>query len=91
MSGPAVTINNAATLTPNFVAPEVSTTTPLTLRLTVSDGSAQATDDVVITIIDTTVVAPPPSGGGGGGSLGGGEVALLGLLALLRRRSRSHA
>ena len=91
VSGPAVTINNAATLTPNFVAPEVSTTTPLTLRLTVSDGSAQATDDVVITIIDTTVVAPPPSGGGGGGSLGGGEVALLGLLALLRRRSRSHA
>ncbi|MFP2906894.1 myxosortase-dependent M36 family metallopeptidase [Pyxidicoccus sp. 3LFB2] len=51
VSGPAVTLTNANTLSPSFTAPEVTADTNLVLRLTVSDGTATATDTVTVRII----------------------------------------
>jgi uncharacterized protein (TIGR03382 family) len=50
VSGPAVTLTNANTLTPSFTAPEVTTNTNLVLRLTVSDGTASASDTLTVTV-----------------------------------------
>jgi hypothetical protein len=86
VSGPGVTLTNATTLTPTFTAPNVSTNTAVTLRLTVSDGTDSATDDVVVSIQNTG-----GGGGGGGGGALGSELALAGLLALLRRRRQPAA
>jgi hypothetical protein len=80
VSGPAITINNATTLTPTFTAPNVSGNSSLTLRLTASDGTDSVTDDVVVTVQNVG------GGGGGGGGALGGELVLAGLLVLLRRR-----
>ncbi|MEH3108045.1 MAG: DUF839 domain-containing protein [Sphingomonas fennica] len=50
-AGPVVTLDNAATLTPSFIAPAVATATPLTFRLTVQDDAAkQTTADTTVTV-----------------------------------------
>ncbi len=47
---PVVQLMNASTANPNFIAPQVTATTNLTFVLTVSNGSASATDSVTITV-----------------------------------------
>ncbi len=64
---PAVTLTDAATATPTFVAPVLPTQAPvaLTFRLSVSDGKSTRTDDVIITVTHNnrapTAVASAPA------------------------------
>ncbi|NKF24668.1 M36 family metallopeptidase [Solimonas marina] len=83
VSGDAVTITDADTLTPSIELPEVEQSTDLVFRLTVSDGQASDSDDVKVTVVKA------PHTGGGGGAMGLG-LLLLAPLALLRRRRRSR-
>jgi len=87
VSGPTVAIVNGTTLTPHFTAPMVTADTPVTLRLTVSDGIAQTTDDVVVTVHN--VASGGGGGGGGGGALDESALLVATLLAALRRRRRA--
>lgn len=58
LSGPTVVLTDANTATARFTAPEVTTDTALSFRLTVTDnGGASGSDDVVVTVRDSTVVA----------------------------------
>jgi len=50
VSGPTVTLNNPATTTPTFGAPEGLVNTTVVFELTVSDGENFTTDTVTITI-----------------------------------------
>ena|GEM_PF-2948503 len=52
ISGPAATLNNAATSQPSFTP---ATTGTYGFRLTVSDGAASATDDILVTVGSGTV------------------------------------
>ncbi|MCC6466235.1 MAG: S8 family serine peptidase [Planctomycetes bacterium] len=62
---PTVTLTGANTATPSFVAPSVSAPTPLTFRLTVTDGRGGTdTDDVVITVLDSATNNPPNANAG---------------------------
>jgi MYXO-CTERM domain-containing protein len=49
-SGPEVVLSGANTSTATFTAPMVTTDTELTFRVTVSDGQASASHDVVVTV-----------------------------------------
>ncbi len=49
-TGPTVTLSSTTVASPTFTAPEVTTSTALTFRLTVSDGALSATDDVTVTV-----------------------------------------
>lgn len=62
IDGPEVTIDNANTPKPSFVAPSVMASTALTFRLTVSDGKAWSSDTVMITV-------DPEASSGAGGAL----------------------
>jgi hypothetical protein len=55
-SGTSVTLNGANTANPTFLAPTVSTSTPLTFSLTVTDsnGAVSAPDSVTITLNPST-------------------------------------
>jgi len=58
VSGPAVALSGATTLTPSFTAPTLSSgNVQLVFRLTASDGLASATSHVTVGVRD--VVAPP--------------------------------
>lgn len=62
-SGTAVTLSGADTATPSFTAPDVTAVNDpeiLVLRLTVSDGSRSATDDVRVTVNDIGIGANSP-------------------------------
>ncbi|PTL84499.1 peptidase M36 [Vitiosangium sp. GDMCC 1.1324] len=48
VSGPAVTLSGASTLTPFFTAPNVTSDSDVVLKLTVSDGTASASDTVTV-------------------------------------------
>lgn len=50
LAGDQVTLTDAETLTPSFTAPEVKATQMFEFELTVTDGSARATDVVVVSI-----------------------------------------
>ncbi|EPX58683.1 chitinase [Cystobacter fuscus DSM 2262] len=50
VSGPTVTLTGANTLTPSFVAPEVTASTNLVLRLSVTNKSSTVTDTVTVTV-----------------------------------------
>lgn len=66
ISGPTITIANANTATPSFVAPQVSSTQVVVVRLTVDDGNGhQDTDDVSITINDVPAPNNPPNANAG--------------------------
>lgn len=47
---PSVTLQNGFSSAPRFFAPTVTETTTITFRLTVGDGQAISTDDVMITV-----------------------------------------
>lgn len=61
IDGPEVMITNSSAAKASFVAPSVMASTPLTFRLTVSDGKAWSSDTVTIT------VDPEATSGAGGG------------------------
>ena len=48
-----IAIDDANSLDTSFTAPDVAADTPVTFTLTVSDGTATATDEVVVTIADS--------------------------------------
>jgi hypothetical protein len=88
-SGPAVTLSGAATATASFTAPAVTAPVALVFRLEVSDGEAQAFDDVAVTVRDVPAPPPPAEGGGcgcGTGSAGASLALLLAGLAVAPRR-----
>ncbi len=61
-SGPVVALDNADTATPSFNAPSVATDTALGFRLSVSDGIATVTDDIVVTVRNVNL--PPVADAG---------------------------
>lgn len=81
ISGPAIVLSDAASLTPTFEAPVVATATTIVLELTATDGRASASDRVEITVNPSVApdagvpdagtpdagVPPTPDAGGGGG------------------------
>jgi len=50
--GPAADLSDSTSAKPTFTAPDVSNTTDLTFRLTVSDGQSQTTDEVKIKVLN---------------------------------------
>ena len=50
LTGPQITLINETTLTPSFIAPEVTEDREVSLQLTVSDGVAEVTSQVTITV-----------------------------------------
>ena len=52
---PSVTLKNADTPAPSFIAPGVESDTTYTLTLTVSDGTDTTTDTVVVTVRNAPV------------------------------------
>ncbi|MBK9518206.1 MAG: myxosortase-dependent M36 family metallopeptidase [Anaeromyxobacter sp.] len=58
-AGPAVTLSSASAASPTFAAPQVTTSTLLTFRLTVSDGtdSSSAAVDVLVRDVNRAPVA----------------------------------
>ena len=53
--GPKVTLDDATSATPSFIAPSVSSRTDLTFSLTVSDGTDRSTDTVTVTVLPSRV------------------------------------
>ncbi|HRI68540.1 MAG TPA: M36 family metallopeptidase [Polyangium sp.] len=97
IDGPSVTLNNATTATPSFVAPTVTATTSLTFRLVVSDGKGSSSDTVGVTVQPDKAPAGGDDGACSCSTVGSsrtnfGAFSLLGLLGLsaarLRRRRR---
>jgi len=92
ISGTTVSLTDASTLTPAFVAPEVNTNTTLVFRLKVSDYSKYHEDDVSVVVRDMSSGGGSDSGdddSGGSSSSGGGSLPwynLLFILFLLRFR-----
>ena len=56
-AGPTVTLDDATSATPAFIAPSVSASTDLTFSLTVSDGTFSSTDTVTVTVLPSRVVS----------------------------------
>jgi choice-of-anchor B domain-containing protein len=87
LDGTAVTLNNATSLTPTFVAPTSAGTFSLQLRVT-DDFGVSASDIIIVTVIAAPVVnTPAPTVNSGGGSM---SILLLAWLLLIgvRRRHR---
>lgn len=81
-SGPTVTLMNADSATPAFVAPEISS--ELSFRLTVTDNDGESDTDSVSVMVRSGSSGSGGSGGGNvGGGGGGGSMGLLQLLALM--------
>ncbi len=60
-AGPDVTLNDTASVTPTFTAPEVDANETLTFEVNVSDGSAFDTDTVNVTVQDTEPANTAPT------------------------------
>ncbi|WP_420632540.1 PKD domain-containing protein [Candidatus Palauibacter sp.] len=60
-AGPTATLSDTSAASPTFEAPEVTAATDLTFRLTVSDGTVSATDEVMITVAHVNR-SPVPAG-----------------------------
>ncbi|QSQ15391.1 myxosortase-dependent M36 family metallopeptidase [Myxococcus landrumensis] len=77
ISGPQVTLENANTATVSFATGEVTADTVITLRVTVTDGTATASHDVAVTVLN--VNRAPTVGAGADGSVGArGQYTLAG-------------
>jgi uncharacterized protein (TIGR03382 family) len=87
ISGPTVTLVGATTAHPTFTAPKVTTATLLGFDATISDGHGGSAVNRVFVTVD----APASSSGGcsssGGTSSFGALFALVGVLALRRRKT----
>jgi hypothetical protein len=65
-AGPTVTLSGANTATASFTAPQVTASTVLTFRLTVTDnGGATGTDTVNVTVNDVPAANQPPTANAG--------------------------
>ncbi len=95
VAGPQVTLNEGATLTPSFQAPDAKEPATLTFSLRAHDGALLSAASKVDVLVDPGGPAaedascacrstPAPSGGWTG------AVALLGVVSLLARRSASR-
>ncbi|MDX5407721.1 MAG: S8 family serine peptidase [Chromatiaceae bacterium] len=82
LSGPSVSLNQADSLTSNFTAPVVTSSTSLRFRLTVDDGIAQSSAEVTITVQPASGGSSGGSGSSGGGESGGGSLGFISLLLL---------
>ena len=81
--GPAVTIDDANSVSPAFTAPAVTSDTMLRFELTVNDPDGL--DDKATTTVTVLKVASGGSGSGGpSGGSGGGALTWLLLILLLR-------
>ncbi len=58
--GPTVTLTDATSATPNFIAPEVTEDATLTFALTVAEAGDSDTDTVDVTVVFTPPPPPPP-------------------------------
>lgn len=67
----------ANTATPTFTAPTVAASTPVTMRLTVNDGQAQDTDDVIVTLTPLPTNNPPVANAGADQSVAQNASVLL--------------
>jgi len=98
ISGPAIELVGADTLTPSFIAPEVNEDTSLVIQLVVNDGVFDVQKVISITVMDTgsasTPVADPEdakeddSADLFGLSISWWHVFLSCLLSIYRRRSK---
>ncbi|HUL76755.1 MAG TPA: M36 family metallopeptidase, partial [Vicinamibacteria bacterium] len=86
VSGPSVSLSGTATPVASFTTPQVSSDTPLVLRLEVSDGTLTSSALVIVNVHDVRAVAGQTSGGGCTSGGVGGPMALLALLGLARVR-----
>ncbi|MCA9770993.1 MAG: right-handed parallel beta-helix repeat-containing protein [Myxococcales bacterium] len=75
VAGTTVTILDATTATPRFVAPSVDADTIVRFQLSVTDGAASATDTVEVTI--DWVNTPPVANAGADKIVGIGDVVVL--------------
>jgi len=88
VSGPTISITGAATAMASFTAPQVSSDTPLVLRLDVSDGSLTGRATVTFTVKNVSNPGTSSGGCGCGTASAAGPLALAWLAALVRRRRR---
>lgn len=76
LSGPAITINNANTVSPNFVAPSVTSSTVITIRLTVSDGRGGTAQDTMQVTVNPGPLPPNANAGPDAGAMFNVSVSL---------------
>jgi hypothetical protein len=91
VSGPEITLDNADTLTPSFVAPAVSESTTITLQLAVSDGTNTATDTVTITVAPAINTPPTVDAGPAQTVTSGDTVVLTGTVSDAEQDSLTYA
>ncbi|WP_455219902.1 PKD domain-containing protein, partial [Kaarinaea lacus] len=78
-NGPSITLNNANSPTANFTAPQVTTTTNITIELTVTDDKgASGTDFVNISVEPVTNASPTVDVGTDFAVLSGNNVTITG-------------
>ncbi|CAG0930874.1 Chitinase A [Planctomycetaceae bacterium] len=63
ISGPAITLQNATTVSPSFTAPAVSSPQVITIRLTVSDGKGGTDQDTVDITVNPGPLPPNANAG----------------------------
>lgn len=84
--GTTVTLSNTDTLSPSFVAPEVSANTTFTFELTVTDGVDSASSSVSITIQNKVAEKPKSESSSSGGSTNMFLLCCLLVVSFLRKR-----
>ncbi len=87
-TGPTVTISDASTVSPTFMAPAISNSTTLQFQLQVTDTSGLTSQDV--TVVTVTAMSAATSSGGGG-AIGLSELLALLLLYRVARPNRKDA
>lgn len=94
VAGPPVELRDGASLTPSFVAPDVTAPTTITLSLRAHDGALLSAASLVDVIVDPAPAAAPAEDAGcscraaPARSSAAGALALAGLGVLLGRRKR---
>jgi MYXO-CTERM domain-containing protein len=96
-SGPAVSLSSSDAAVVTFTAPAVTSDTPMSFTLTISDGTLFTPAAVALTITSAGGSADGGTGGGSGKACGCGSTStgdatavLLGLAALLSLRRRAR-
>ncbi len=74
----AITLDDAAALSPSFTAPNVVSATPVEFTLTVTDGTSTTSDTMTVTISDSANSPPAVDAGADQSVAEGSEVTLTG-------------
>lgn len=78
LSGPSVTLNDAASVAPQFTAPDVGESTQLQFQLTVTASNGETDQStVVITVSDTSGNLPPVANAGDDQTVNEGDNVIL--------------